>query len=83
MPNKILIVAVTQTSAFEKEKIFMQSKCRRKIYEISVENDQMNKLMSSAIRYKKTDSTTSTTNGHSNGQTSTTRGHTYTTSGLT
>ena len=74
---------MTKTSSFEKEKIFMQSRCRRKIYEISVENDQMNKLMSLVISYKKTDSTTSTTNGQSNGQTSTTRGHTYTTSGLT
>ena len=56
MLDGLLIATVTQASTFDKEKILVQSKCRRRIYEFSVENDQIAKLMSSTISYKKTDS---------------------------
>ena len=49
MLDGLLIATVAQASTFEKEKIFMQSKCRRRIYEFYEENDEITKLKSSAI----------------------------------
>ena len=41
-----LIAAVTKASASEKERIAVQSKARKKVFEVSTETDQMKKLLS-------------------------------------
>ena len=44
--DETLIAAVTKPAASEKERIAVQSKARKKVFEVSAENDQFSKLLS-------------------------------------